>query len=56
MRSDSQFATKLDLTTTGNPFSTQPSKPPSSGRTRVIPILFNESAARALEASFGHEQ
>lgn len=34
----------------------QPSKPPSSGRTRVIPSFCKSSAARALVVSFGQEQ
>jgi hypothetical protein len=34
----------------------QPSIPPSSGRTLVIPLARSSSATRALVASLGHEQ
>jgi hypothetical protein len=34
----------------------QPSIPPSSGRTLVIPFFCRSSATRALVASLGHEQ
>ncbi len=40
----------------GKPRSRQASKPPSSGRTRVMPRFFNRSATRALVASFGQVQ
>ena len=41
---------------TGYFSSTHASKPPSSGRTRVIPYFLRSSAARALVASFGQVQ
>src|SRR5208282_3126554 len=40
----------------GYPRSIQASKPPRSGRTRVIPHFLSCSATRALVASFGQEQ
>ena len=45
-----------ELGTTGYPRSNQPSNPPASGRTLVIPCRFSASATRALVASFGQEQ
>jgi len=44
------------LATTGNFLSRQPSIPPASGRTLLIPNLFILSATRALESSLGQEQ
>jgi hypothetical protein len=44
------------LATTGNCRSRQASIPPASGLTLLIPNLFNLSATRALEISFGQEQ
>jgi hypothetical protein len=41
---------------TGKPSSTQRARPPSSGRTRVIPRRLSWSATRALVASFGQVQ
>jgi hypothetical protein len=41
---------------TGNLCASQPSIPPASGRTLVIPFFCNNSATRALLASLGHEQ
>jgi hypothetical protein len=40
----------------GYPSLSQPSNPPSSGRTRTMPSRLSESAARALEASLGQVQ
>lgn len=42
--------------TTGNPRSYQALKPPSSGRTLLMPLRFKSSATRALVASFGQVQ
>lgn len=41
---------------TANPLWRQPSSPPASGRTRVIPRCLSSSATRALVASLGHVQ
>ena len=41
---------------TGNPRRRHSSKPPASGRTRVIPRLRSRSATRALVASLGQVQ
>ena len=49
------FSTKLSVTN-GKLSANQPSIPPSSGRTLVIPLARSSSATRALVASLGHEQ
>jgi hypothetical protein len=49
------FLTKLSVTN-GKLSASQPSIPPSSGRTLVIPLALSSSATRALVASLGHEQ
>ena len=41
---------------TGKFSAIHPARPPSSGRTRVIPRRLSRSATRALVASFGQEQ
>jgi hypothetical protein len=41
---------------TGNPRSYQAAKPPSSGRTLLIPLRFKSSATLALVASLGQVQ
>ncbi len=38
------------------PFWRQPSRPPASGRTRLIPRRLSSSATLALVASLGHVQ
>ena len=49
------FLTRLSVTN-GKLSANQPSIPPSSGRTLVIPLARSSSATRALVASLGYEQ
>ena len=49
------FLTRLSVMN-GKSCASHASIPPSSGRTRVIPLACSRSATRALVASLGHEQ